>query len=112
MNSFNHYAYGAVADWVFEKAAGIHHEEDAPGFAKLIYEPHPDARIGFLKAELETRNGKISASWRYEGDGIRYELTTPVPTAVILKNETREVAAGSYTFWQSGEHLVQTSAKN
>ena len=112
MNSFNHYAYGAVADWVFEKAAGIRHEEDAPGFAKLVYEPHPDARIGFLKAELETRNGKISSSWRYEGDGIRYELTTPVPTAVILKNETREVAAGSYTFWQSGEHLVQTSAKN
>ncbi len=112
MNSFNHYAYGAVADWVFEKAAGIRHEEEAPGFAKLIYEPHPDARIGFLKAELETRNGRISASWRYEGDGIRYELTTPVPTVVILKNETREVAAGSYTFWQSGEHQAQTSAKN
>ena len=99
MNSFNHYAYGAVADWVFEKAAGIRHEENAPGFSTLIYEPHPDPRIGFLKAELETRHGRICASWRYEGDGIRYELETPVPVTVRLDHTQRQLEAGSYTFW-------------
>ncbi len=46
MNSFNHYAYGSVADWFFEQAAGILHAEDQPGFAELIYRPHPDRRLG------------------------------------------------------------------
>jgi alpha-L-rhamnosidase len=99
MNSFNHYAYGAVADWVFEKAAGIRHEEDAPGFAALVYEPHPDPRIGFLRAELETRHGTIRASWHYEDTGIRYELETPVPALIRLDGKERHVAPGSYTFW-------------
>ena len=99
MNSFNHYAYGAVADWVFEKAAGIRHEEDASGFASLVYEPHPDPRIGFLRAELETRHGTIRASWHYEDTGIRYELETPVPALIRLDGKERHVLPGSYTFW-------------
>lgn len=102
MNSFNHYAYGAVADWVFEKAAGIRHEESAPGFAALVYEPHPDPRIGFLNARIETRRGTIRASWRYEENGIRYELETPVPVTVRLGNIQRQFAAGGYTFWTAG----------
>lgn len=103
MNSFNHYAYGAVADWVFEKAAGIRHEENAPGFAALVYEPHPDPRIGFLKAELDTRRGRICASWRCEGDGIRFELHTPVPVTVRLGHIEQQLEAGSYTFWEETE---------
>ena len=101
MNSFNHYAYGAVADWVFEKAAGIRHEEDAPGFSKLVYAPHPDRRIGFLEANLMTRHGMIRAAWRFEGESVRYKLATPVPAALMVGNETREVPAGSYTFWEN-----------
>ena len=99
MNSFNHYAYGAAADWVFEKAAGIRHAEDAPGFSELLYEPHPDARIGFLTAELETRHGKIRAAWYFEGNSVRYDLETPVQAQVRLSDRRLIVAPGSYTFW-------------
>ena len=99
MNSFNHYAYGAVADWVFEKAAGIFHAEDQPGFAELIYAPHPDRRLGWLQAGLETRFGPVRASWTYREDGIRYELETPVRTLVCLNGEKRRVEKGKYTFW-------------
>nr|MCR5293994.1 family 78 glycoside hydrolase catalytic domain [Lachnospiraceae bacterium] len=99
MNSFNHYAYGSVADWVFEKAAGIRHEEDAAGFSEIIYEPHPDRRIGFLRAELETRRGKVSAFWKFENETIRYELTTPVPAVVRIGESERRVGPGSYIFW-------------
>ena len=117
MNSFNHYAYGAVADWIFEKAAGIRHEENAPGFAALVYEPHPDPRIGFLKAELETWHGTIRASWRYEDTGIRYELETPVPALVRLGGEDRYVMSGSYTFWSihsipKKEHTIGFSERS
>ena len=103
MNSFNHYAYGAVADWVFEKAAGVRHSEEAAGFTELIYEPHPDPRIGFLEARLETRSGAVRALWRFEPEGIRYELETPVPAVVRIGGTERRLQAGSYTFWEKKE---------
>ena len=100
MNSFNHYAYGAVADWVFEKAAGLCHSEETPGFSKLIYAPCPDPRVGWLQAKLETRNGTVSAFWACEKDGVRYELDTPVKTEVRLKSKSVSVQPGKYTFWE------------
>ena len=99
MNSFNHYAYGAVADWIFEQAAGIRHAEDKPGFAELIYAPHPDARLGWLQAKLNTRHGTVSALWVCQEDGIRYELETPVPAKVCLNGKETWVNPGKYTFW-------------
>lgn len=99
MNSFNHYAYGAVADWVFEQAAGIRHAEDAAGFSSLIYEPHPDPRIGWLNAELNTRHGLAKASWHYEGEHIRYELETPVDVNVRIAGHEQKLPKGHYTFW-------------
>ena len=99
MNSLNHYAYGAVADWVFEQAAGIRHAEDAPGFSTLIYEPHPDARIGWLSASLETRYGCIRTKWQFVDNEVRYELETPIPAKVVIAGKTRDVQAGKYTFW-------------
>ena len=99
MNSFNHYSYGAVADWVFEQAAGIQHTDDKPGFEELIYVPHPDARLGWLQAKLDTRHGTVSALWVCQADGIRYELETPVPAKVCLKGKETWVNPGKYTFW-------------
>ena len=99
MNSFNHYAYGAVADWIFEQAAGIRHAEDKPGFAELIYAPHPDARLGWLQARLNTRHGTVSALWVCQEDGVRYEIETPVRTKVCLNGEEKWVNPGKYTFW-------------
>ena len=99
MNSFNHYSYGAVADWVFEQAAGIQHAEDKPGFEELIYAPQPDARLGWLQAKLDTRHGTVSALWVCQQDGIRYELETPVRTKVCLNGQETWVNPGKYTFW-------------
>ena len=99
MNSFNHYAYGAVADWIFEQAAGIRHAEDKPGFEELIYAPHPDARLGWLQAKLDTRHGTVSALWVCKEDGVRYELETPVRTLVCLNGEEKWVNPGKYIFW-------------
>lgn len=99
MNSFNHYAYGAVADWIFEQAAGIRHAEDKPGFEELIYAPHPDKRLGWLQAKLNTRHGTVSALWVCQEDGVRYEIETPVRTKVCLNGQQTWVSPGKYTFW-------------
>lgn len=102
MNSFNHYAYGAVTDWVYEKAAGIFHEETEPGFTKLVFEPHPCSKVGWMKAELKTRKGEIRSAWRFEDGQCRIELETPVPAQVRLGSGVREVPAGRYLFWEQG----------
>lgn len=100
MNSFNHYAYGSVIDWVYEKAAGISHKEDAAGFTRLVYEPHPNPAIGFLRAEIETKFGMIRSRWICEDGGVRIELKTPVPAEVILPSGKRTVGPGRYVFWE------------
>ena len=63
MNSYNHYAYGAVADWVYEKAAGIQTIETEPGFAKARIAPIPDERLDWLEASIMSRHGEIRSKW-------------------------------------------------
>ena len=99
MNSFNHYAYGSVADWVYEKAAGICLQEEKPGFSGVKIEPHTDKRLGWLEASIETAYGKIQSSWTYVGDQVRYDIKVPIPASVIISGTETEVEAGEYTFW-------------
>lgn len=99
MNSFNHYSYGAVADWVYEKASGITPLEEYPGFAKVVIKPMPDDRMEWLEASIDTRNGKISSKWTHTPDGIRYDIETAVPATVEIGEMKIEVKPGIYTFW-------------
>ncbi len=94
MNSFNHYAYGAVADWVYEYAAGIRPLE--PGFTKIAVDPHPDKRLGSLKVRFASAAGDIAVSWAYDDAGIaRVRIVTPVPAVIRGK----EVPAGVYEYY-------------
>ena len=97
MNSFNHYAYGAVADWLYGTAAGIRPAE--PGYAKAIISPVPDQRLSWFEAELETRHGKIRSVWRKTEDGFRYDIDTPVASNICISGKWREVPAGKYIFF-------------
>lgn len=99
MNSFNHYAYGAVADWIYEEAAGIRPAEDGAGFTKAWIEPKADKRLKWLEASIKTRNGEIVSRWSYEETGIRYDIKTPVDTTIIIDGKKKVVGSGIYTFW-------------
>ncbi len=100
MNSFNHYAYGSVADWIYEEAAGIQPVESAPGFAELIIAPKPDRRLGWLEVSIDTRHGLVSSRWSWIGDSVKYEITVPTPATIRISGESCKVKAGSYTFWE------------
>lgn len=97
MNSFNHYAYGSVADWVYEEAAGIRPLE--PGFARVQVAPKPDRRLGWLEASIETRNGLVRSRWEYQEDGVRYEIETEMPAVIVIDGVSHQLSAGTYTFW-------------
>ena len=96
MNSYNHYAYGSVADWVFGVACGIQPAE--PGYARARIAPQPDPRLNSLCAVLDTVHGRIRSAWKYTEQGIRYEIDTPVPTEIILNGKSRMVGKGRYLF--------------
>lgn len=98
MNSFNHYAYGAVADWVYGVACGIKTVEEKPGFERIIIAPTPTKKLSHLSASIETVRGTVSSSWTLEGDSFRYEITTPSPAEIIIDGVTYNVEKGHYVF--------------
>ena len=94
MNSYNHYAYASVADWVFGVACGI--KPAAAGFARVRIEPHPDRRLNSLSAVLDTVHGRIRSFWKYTETGIRYEIETPTETEIVINGRSRIVGKGKY----------------
>ena len=101
MNSFNHYAYGCVCEWIWETAAGIAADPRQPGFKHIIMSPVPDKRLGYLKAEYKSAAGTIKSEWKYKGDTWIWKFTIPAgaTATVTLPGETtsKEYKAGSYT---------------
>ena len=88
MNSFNHYAYGAVVEWLFASAAGIRPDPDSPGFTHLILAPKPDTRRGAelpagqtpirrLCASYDSIHGRVESAWEYEGETFVWRFTVP-----------------------------------
>ena len=100
MNSFNHYAYGCVCEWLWETAAGIAADPNEPGFKHIIMKPVPDKRLGHLKAEYKSAAGLIKSSWCYKGDQWTWTFTIPkgATATVTLPGETtsKEYQAGTY----------------
>ncbi|HZK39516.1 MAG TPA: family 78 glycoside hydrolase catalytic domain [Clostridia bacterium] len=77
MNSFNHYAYGAVGDWMYGTMAGINTDENAPGFKHIIFKPIPDDRLDFVKASIMSRHGQVKAEWQRVDGKVKYTFTVP-----------------------------------
>ncbi|MBR2880048.1 MAG: family 78 glycoside hydrolase catalytic domain, partial [Oscillospiraceae bacterium] len=98
MNSYNHYAYGAVGDWMYGVMAGINTVEDAPGFAKVHFAPIPDGRIEWFKAEIDTKWGKVSSHWWHENGRVHYEITTPVVSTAVIEGKAYTLSPGKHIF--------------
>jgi len=84
MNSFNHYAYGAIGEWLYTFVAGIVIDTEYPGYKHFFLSPHPGGGLNHAAAELETRYGKISSSWKIIGSEFVYEITIPANTTALV----------------------------
>ena len=99
MNSFNHYAYGAVFDWIFSTVAGI--RATIPGYKEIALEPNPNKALGFADTTFESRSGFIRSYWYYKGDTVYYEFTIPQGVTAILRlpsGYTATLTGGTYHF--------------
>ena len=100
MNSFNHYAYGAVGAWMFNTVAGINPDPENPGFRRILFLPQPDARLGHVTASIRTAHGIVAAHWHYEGDQVRYTFTVPkgCTARVDFGDRVAELTEGTHRF--------------
>ncbi len=85
MNSFNHYAYGAVADWMFSTMAGINTHPDTVGFQKLMIAPTPDTRIGTVAASYDSAYGMVTTQSVYTGDTWEFSVEIPANTTAEMR---------------------------
>ena len=81
MNSFNHYAFGSVGQWLFNTVAGI--DTDGPGYRKIIIHPRP-GRITHAKASYESINGTIVSDWKLEGRKFTLNVAVPANTTATI----------------------------
>ena len=84
MNSFNHYAYGAIGDWMYRRVVGIDNVDGSVGYKQISIKPYVVDSITNASAALETYFGKVSNSWKIEGNKIVMESNIPVNTTAII----------------------------
>ncbi len=77
MNSFNHYAYGAIGQWMYETVAGLKPDPEQPGYQHFYVAPEIGGDLQWAKASVETQNGKAASKWRIEGDSLVLIATVP-----------------------------------
>ncbi|WP_442574063.1 family 78 glycoside hydrolase catalytic domain [Microbacterium sp. F51-2R] len=83
MTSFNHYAFGAVADWMHRTVAGL--APLAPGYRRILVEPRPGGGLTWAQASLETPHGLAAVRWELDGSALRVEATVPEGAEAVLR---------------------------
>ena len=92
MNSYNHYAYGAVADWIYRYAAGVDTTPLDAGFHTIVLHPVFDERLGWIRFDYDSRYGPIHSDWKANGKSAEWHLTLPANTTGWLPLSAEEAA--------------------
>lgn len=107
MNSYNHYAYGAVCQWLLEGVAGFRPDPEEPGFATIIFEPTIVPELSPVAASHDSPRGTIRAGWTVEGDRVRYEVEVPRGARGVLRlAETYQNIEVDGETWAGGEQAL------
>ena len=103
MNSFNHYAYGAIGDWMYRNITGIDTEVDKPGYKGIIIKPSVGGGLTKASATLESNYGDIKSAWQKDGETLNMQTSIPAnATATIYL-----MAPTEQSVTESGEALIE-----
>lgn len=107
MNSFNHYSYGAVEEWMMQYVLGIRADEQQPGYKHFILEPHPCPHLDYARGHYDSVYGRIACKWTKEEKGYLYEFDIPANTTATV------MANGQKSEFKSGRHhlLIKDKTK-
>jgi alpha-L-rhamnosidase len=103
MNSFNHWAFGAVGEWLWRELAGINPDEQNPGFKHFILRPRPGAGTTWVNGRYDSIHGTIESRWTLEGDRLTLDVTVPANTTATIYVPAK--SAGAVT--EGGVPLAQ-----
>lgn len=111
MNSFNHYAFGAVGEWLYRYMIGIDTDSSDLGFKKIVIRPRPNARLTHARGEYDSAYGTIVSNWTLK-NGV-FTLTAVLPhntsgTIVLPNGERHNVGAGEHTYTVLYKECVPT----
>lgn len=97
MVSFNHYAFGSVAEFYYEYILGIKSAKN--GFEEVIIRPYTDRRLGSVSGSFQAVSGEIKSAWKYEGKTVCFQITVPTKATILLPDGSRyDVAPGTYEY--------------
>ncbi|OHX64806.1 glycoside hydrolase family 78 protein [Flammeovirga pacifica] len=122
MNSFNHYAYGAIGEWLYSHVGGVQLDEENPGYKRIVFSPHPGGGLTSSRTAFESLYGEIVSDWSIVDKTMTYHITIPPNTTgkvilpesegkeIIVKNNKgkvinidtqQDLGSGEYTFMYS-----------
>ncbi|HVU17538.1 MAG TPA: glycoside hydrolase family 78 protein [Candidatus Didemnitutus sp.] len=85
MNSFNHYAYGAVGAWLYQDVAGIDLDPAHPGYKHFVLQPRPGGSLTSARASHQTPFGEVSSSWQRAGNHFDWDVVVPPNTTASVR---------------------------
>ncbi len=121
MNSFNHYAYGAIGDWMYSTVTGIRENEEFPGYKQCTIEPFLNNSLTFARASFDSMYGMIQSEWATKDDQVELKVSVPANTKATIiihtsncdslkeSNKSPEMVFGSSNIKKSGDGFVITA---
>lgn len=104
MNSFNHYAYGAVGAWMYQTVAGLDLDPADPGYRHILFRPHPGGSLTWAEARLQTPQGETSIRWDLTAAELKVQLTVPagsratfIPPSGYTPPASQSLAPGTHS---------------
>ncbi|MEN6574760.1 MAG: glycoside hydrolase family 78 protein [Phycisphaerales bacterium] len=91
MNSFAHYSFGAVCEWMFRTIGGI--DTDGPAYKHIVIHPQPGGRLSWAKTSYDSVQGKIATAWKVDGDTLKLDVTIPTNTTATVYVPTSDAAS-------------------
>jgi hypothetical protein len=111
MNSFNHYSYGAIGDWMYRVAAGIDTAADAPGYKHVTIEPQPGGGLTHVRAALRTPYGEVVSAWQLTDADFRLQVTVPANAHATVRVPASNLAQVTESGKKLGEAAGVVSVK-
>ena len=84
MNSFNHYSFGAIEEWMFSCMLGIRPVESDPGYHSFELSPRVGGSFTFVRGHFDSVYGRIESAWQITEEGTRFDFTVPANTRALL----------------------------
>lgn len=84
MNSYNHYAYGAVGAWMYAVVAGLELDPEQPGYKHILIQPNPAKGLSHARANIKTMYGLAESGWKLYGENMTLNVTIPANTTATV----------------------------